>query len=217
MIEQDVSFVDMMVFVISSGVSEANIIEKSISQNEISPLLRHGRFGRDDVRYLYFFLLRFRGRSECKCEIHHSYEFLSILEPFRTHLCCILASWIGLGLCIFEIFDRFRKGLQKQHIITSKSKESISGIYPIFSEHCLRMEFRGSLQAFEEVGKSVFRGRHDLDNFTRYIRIFIEAIDGTESMISISNDDLSIDSISYEEEWRKWEIFLDLVLILLHM
>ena len=59
--------------------------------------------------------------------------------------------------------------------------------------------------------------REFLHNLTWYLSIFIEAIDGTESMISISNDDLSIDSISYEEEWGKWEIFLDLILILLHM
>ena len=56
-----------------------------------------------------------------------------------------------------------------------------------------------------------------LYDLTRYLRIFIKTIDRTEPMISVRDDDLSIDCVSYEEEWREGKIFFDLILVLLHM
>ncbi len=119
-----------------------------------------------DVSYRWhdrnlFLLFCFWWWGKWKSEIHHSYELFSILEPISICWSGIFTPWICFGLNIIEVLDRFRKNLQKEGIVTYKSKKAISGIYPKFSEHSFCTKTRDSFEAFEEVGESIFRWGHD--------------------------------------------------------
>ena len=115
---------------------------------------------------LIFSLLRLWRRYEWECEPHDFSELLSILEPLRIYLSSVFRSWIRLRLSIFEEMDCLWKRLQKECAITGECEHLLSRIYPIFSEHCLRMDFSYTFEAFEEIIEGGSRCGHDSEDYS---------------------------------------------------